>query len=50
MGNSAESATEMIEIKDTISKKNFFNNIVNILHTTEEGIIELEDSSIEISN
>lgn len=50
MGNSAESTMKIVEIKDIVSKMNFFDNIINILHTTEEGIIELEDRSIALSN
>lgn len=39
---------EMVEIKDTTWKKNFFDRLNNRLHTTEERIIELDDRSIEI--
>lgn len=48
MGNSKENAIKMVEIKDTISKKNLLDSLINRLYTTEERITEL-DRAIEIT-
>lgn len=45
MGNSEETTMEMVEIRDTISRKNFIDSV---LHRTEEEITEPDDRSIEI--
>lgn len=46
-GNSAHSTMKMVEINDSVLK-NFFDRLINRLHTIEEGIIELDNMSVKI--
>lgn len=45
--NSAHSTMKMVEINDSVLK-NFFDRLINRLHTIEEGIIEFDNMSVKI--
>lgn len=46
-GNPKKEPKNLLEVKNTVTNMNLFDELVNILDTAEERIAELEDVSIE---